>query len=65
MLEYLITLAVAGLATTQICGAASVKCYKEAQRNLFEDDLIQGLVENSAQSFREDCKCISGECSNE
>lgn len=44
--------------STRICGAASVKCYKKAEITIFGQDVIDGLSDGNARSFREKCNCL-------
>lgn len=43
---------------TRICGAASVRCYKLAEKNLFGEDVIDGLRDERAKRFRIRCNCL-------
>lgn len=44
---------------TNVCGARSVRCYQEAQNRLFGEDVIDGLNDENAKSFRRQCNCLS------
>lgn len=49
-----------GEKSSRICGAASVRCYETAELKLFGEDVIDGLQDTEAKSFREKCKCLPG-----
>lgn len=44
---------------TKICGAASLKCYQNAEEELFGEDVIEGLKDETAKAFRIQCNCLS------
>lgn len=35
------------------------KCYQTAERKLFGEDIIDGLIDEKAKSFRLDCNCLA------
>lgn len=43
---------------TQICGAASVKCYQAAERELFEEIEPDDANDFQAKVFRDECNCL-------
>lgn len=43
---------------TKICGAGSIKCYQEAEKKLLGEDVIDGLKDHIAKSFRYRCNCL-------
>lgn len=49
---------IAGNESTKICGSAKIECYRQAQRQLFEEDIIDGLSNKKAESFRRKCHCL-------
>lgn len=49
---------IAGNESTKICGTARVECYMQAQKNLFEEDIVDGLSDEEARSFRKECNCL-------
>lgn len=49
-----------GSKDTQICGTSMIPCYRNAQKNLFGHDIIDGLTDKNAIEFRENCNCIPG-----
>lgn len=44
--------------STRICGTGKIECYREAQRILFEEDIIDGLTNKTAELFRRKCHCL-------
>lgn len=48
----------AGDENTKICGTAKIKCYMQAQESLFEEDIVDGLSDQEAKSFRNECNCL-------
>lgn len=42
---------------TRICGASNMKCYQNAEKKLFGEDVIDGLKDKDAKLFREQCNC--------
>lgn len=44
--------------STKICGASSIDCYRRADEKLFGEDVIIGLKDDVARSFREQCNCL-------
>lgn len=44
----------------RICGAESVKCYREAEQKLYGEDIIDGLEDKKAKRFRKKCNCLPG-----
>lgn len=42
----------------RICGAKSVKCYRDAEVKLYGQDVIDGLRDADAKSFRQRCNCL-------
>lgn len=49
--------------TTKICGLNNIECYRNAEKTLFGEDLIDGLKDTDAKSFREKCNCLPS-CTN-
>lgn len=47
-----------GNESTKICGTAKIDCYQQALQNLFEEDLVDGLSDKKAKSFRRKCNCL-------
>lgn len=47
-----------GTASTKICGGAKVICCLEAESKLFGEDVIDGLQDHYAKSFRKKCNCL-------
>lgn len=47
-----------GASDTKICGAGSLKCYQTAEKELFGEDIIDGLKVLEAKSFRMECNCL-------
>lgn len=47
-----------GNESTKICGSAKIECYRQAQKKLFEEDIIDGLTNKNAKSFRRKCHCL-------
>lgn len=47
-----------GEKNTKICGPAKIKCYKEAQKKLYGEDIEVGLTDKAAKSFRKQCNCL-------
>lgn len=43
---------------TKICGNANIPCYKNAQNKLFGEDVIDGLRDSFAKTFRRACNCL-------
>lgn len=43
---------------TKVCGAGSIKCYETAKLKLFGQDLIDGLQDTKAKTFRKKCYCL-------
>lgn len=43
---------------TKICGAASIQCYRDAEMKLYGEDIIEGLTDNEARTFRGACNCL-------
>lgn len=43
---------------TNVCGAGSINCYKTAKQKLFGQDLIDGLQDMTAKTFRKKCYCL-------
>lgn len=43
---------------TKICGAGSIRCYRNAREKLFGTDIIDGLKDEEAKSFRLKCNCL-------
>lgn len=41
-----------------ICGVQKVKCYLNADRNLFGEDVTEGLVNEDAKTYRHQCNCL-------
>lgn len=41
-----------------ICGSANIHCYQNAEQNLFGEDIIDGLKDDDAKSFRLNCNCL-------
>lgn len=37
---------------------ANIKCCRNAEKNLFGQDVIDGLKDKNARSFRERCNCL-------
>lgn len=37
-----------------------IPCYRDAQKNLFGHDIIDGLTDQNAIEFRNKCNCIPG-----
>lgn len=37
-----------------------IPCYRNAQKDLFGQDIIDGLIDENAIEFREKCNCIPG-----
>lgn len=37
-----------------------ISCYRNAQKNLFGHDIIDGLIDENAIEFREKCNCVPG-----
>lgn len=54
------TICLSGLKTTKICGAAKLKCYENAEKKLFGEDVIDGITDNKVKSFRQNCQCLPG-----
>lgn len=44
---------------TNFCGAKRYQCFQDAQNRLFGEDVIDGLSDNNAKSFRRQCNCLS------
>lgn len=42
----------------RICGSANVRCYQETEKKLFGEDIIDGLKDAKAKSFRLGCNCL-------
>lgn len=49
---------ISGQKGVRICGAGSFKCYREAAEKLYGEDIIEGLRDEKAKSFREACDCL-------
>lgn len=49
---------IAGNESTKICGAAKIECYTQSQKKLFEEDIADGLSDEEARSFRNECNCL-------
>lgn len=49
---------ISGDLKTRICGASSISCYRNADKKLFGEDVIIGLKNDAARSFREQCNCL-------
>lgn len=47
-----------GNESTKICGSAKIECYQEAQKKLFEEDIIDGLTNKKAELVRRKCHCL-------
>lgn len=47
-----------GNESTKICGSAKIECYKQAQGRLLEEDIIDGLSNKEAKTFRRKCYCL-------
>lgn len=47
-----------GNSSTQICGTAKIECYMQAKQSLFEEDIVDGLSDEEARSFRQKCNCL-------
>lgn len=43
---------------TQICGANLLDCYLGAEEKLYGEDVIDGLTNEFAKSFRIKCNCL-------
>lgn len=41
-----------------ICGASSIRCYRNAEKKLFGKDVIDGLRDHNAKWFRQNCNCL-------
>ena len=52
-----------GTKTTKICGIGSIDCYKNAEQKLYGEDVLFGLTDENAKSFRANCNCLSA-CSS-
>lgn len=37
-----------------------IPCYRNAQKNLFGQDIIDGLIDEYAIAFRKNCDCMTG-----
>lgn len=42
----------------RICGSGSIECYQNAGEKLFGTDVIDGLKDKVAKSFRQNCSCL-------
>lgn len=42
----------------KICGAPMCKCYNRAKKEMFEQDLVKGLTNEKAKTFRKMCNCL-------
>lgn len=49
---------ISGDVNTRICGASQIKCYENAEKKLFGEDIIDGLKDSDARGFRENCNCF-------
>lgn len=47
-----------GNESTKICGTAKIDCYMQAQQSLFEEDIVDGLTDKEAKTFRQKCNCL-------
>lgn len=47
-----------GNESTKICGPAKIECYMQAKQSLFEEDIVDGLLDNEARLFRGRCNCL-------
>lgn len=47
-----------GNESTNICGTAKIKCYMQAHQSLFEEDIVDGLTDQEAKTFRRECNCL-------
>lgn len=43
---------------TKVCGSLSIDCYRDAEKRLFGEDIIDGLKDEAAKMFRERCNCL-------
>lgn len=43
-----------------MCGVNSVKCYQNAELQLYGQDVSEGLTNEHAKSFRQKCDCLDG-----
>lgn len=43
-----------------ICGREKINCYKIAEKLLFGEDIIDGLIEPKAKEYRLNCNCLPG-----
>ncbi|XP_055325779.1 pickpocket protein 28-like isoform X2 [Sitodiplosis mosellana] len=43
---------------TEICGGAKANCYLTAREKLFGEDVVEGLEDENAKSFRKNCQCL-------
>lgn len=48
----------AGEKRTTVCGAGNKFCYEKAEEKLYGEDVIDGLQDRYAKSFREKCNCL-------
>lgn len=49
-----------GANDTKICGPGMIRCYRDAEKHLFGQDIIDGLTDPTAIAFRKKCNCMSG-----
>lgn len=47
-----------GTESTRICGVDKIECYKQAHLILFEEDIVEGLSDEEAKLFRQNCNCL-------
>lgn len=43
---------------TKICGTGSSKCYRNAEKKLFGEDIIDDFQDDSVKLFRSQCNCL-------
>lgn len=43
---------------TKICGTAKAICYLHAREKLFGEDIVEGLEDEKARTFRKNCQCL-------
>lgn len=43
---------------TKVCDTKSIECYRNAEIDIYGDVLVDGLTDNYAKLFRQQCNCM-------
>lgn len=57
-MNFLIFFCFLGDNQTKICSPLKSECYKRAAENLYGEDIVDGLNDDAAKSFRRNCNCL-------